>query len=187
MVVLADARSPRPGRTRPPGRVSRLALLGAAAALLGAGAPGEYEVKAAFLYNFAKFVEWPAGALEQRDRFTICVVGASDVSEQLKRVVEGRSVSGLAVVVDTLEAADADADCQMLFAPDGESARSITAQARAGVLTVGEYASFARDGGMINFVFIDRKVRFEINRKRAEEAGLAISSKLLKLAHDVYE
>jgi hypothetical protein len=186
VVVLGNARSRRSGRPRPPGS-ALLALFGAAAALLGAGAPGEYEVKAAFLYNFAKFVEWPEGALEQRDRFTICVVGTSDVSEQLKRVVEGRNVSGLAVAVRTLEDADSDADCQMLFAPGNASARSITEKASSGVLTVGEYASFARDGGMINFVFIDKKVRFEINRKRAEESGLAISSKLLKLAHDVYE
>lgn len=158
-----------------------------AVALLGADAPGEYEVKAAFLYNFAKFVEWPEGALEQRDEFTICVAGASDVSEQLTRVVEGRNVSGLAVVVRQLEGPGADADCQMLFASDNASARSITEKSSSGVLTVGEYASFARDGGMINFVFIDKKVRFEVNKKTAEEAGLAISSKLLKLAHDVYE
>ncbi len=187
MDVLAEARPRRTGGLRSSGRSPLLAVLAAALGLLGADAPGEYEVKAAFLYNFAKFVEWPAGTLERSERFTICVVGASDVSAKLERVVDGRSVGGRAVAVHSLESAEGGASCHMLFATDAAAAEEIQATAFSGVLTVGERASFAREGGMINFVFVDKKVRFQINKKRAEEAGLAISSKLLKLAHDVYE
>ncbi len=187
MDVLEDARIHRSGRPRPAGPARRLAVLGVALGLLGADAPGEYEIKAAFLYNFAKFVEWPDGTLERSERFTICVVGASDVSEQLDRVVDGRNVGGRAVAVETLPGPEEGAGCQILFATDSAAAEATRGLGFPGVLTVGERSSFAREGGMINFVFIDKKVRFEINKKSAEEAGLAISSKLLKLAHDVYE
>ncbi len=164
-----------------------LALLGVTGALLGADAPGEYEVKAAFLYNFAKFVEWPGEAMPMQPRFSICVFGEEQVSERILPVVDGRQVGGRAVAVRTLSDAASAGDCQILFAAGTEAAEAARGLALPGVLTVGESSGFARDGGMISFVFIDKKVRFEINKKSAEQAGLSISSKLLKLAHDVYE
>lgn len=167
--------------------VARIVLLGLAVALLGADVPGEYEVKGAFIYNFAKFVEWPAGIWSGGSAFTICVAGEEEISARLREVVKGRRVSGSPVGVRTLADASQTDGCQILFATDSGAAAAVRKRSPAGVLTVGESTSFAREGGMINFMFVDKKVRFEINKKSAEAAGLSISSHLLKLAHDVYE
>jgi hypothetical protein len=158
---------------------------------VGAGsAPGEYQVKGAFLYNFAKFVEWPAPALAGRDAFVICVLGSGQEARELSAVIEGKSVRGKPVVVQAPGAADDAGACHILFVAGSRelSAEDVArAVGRAHVLTVGESERFARDGGMVNFVNEERKLRFEINKRRAEDAGLAISSHLLKLAQSVYE
>jgi hypothetical protein len=170
-------------------RVLALAALGLCAAGAG-GAPGEYQVKGAFLYNFAKFVEWPAPALEGRDRFVICVLGSGEEERELSAVVAGRNVRGRPVVVRAPGTAGEVSGCHILFvAGSRDLSAEEVARAVAGlhVLTVGERERFAHDGGMVNFVSQERKLRFEINKRRAEDAGLEISSHLLKLAQSVYE
>jgi hypothetical protein len=171
------------------GRVLAVSALGLCAAGAG-GAPAEYQVKGAFLYNFAKFVDWPAPALDGRDRFVICVLGSGEEEREFSAVVGGRNVRGRPVVVQALGTADEASACHILFVsgsrdlPAEDVARAVAGHH---VLTVGESDRFARDGGMVNFVSLERKLRFEINKRRAEDAGLVISSHLLKLAQSVHE
>ncbi len=174
---------------RATGTALALVLLLAPRATL-AESPGEYQVKGAFLYNFAKFVDWPAEVLAGRERFRICVLASPRVERQLREVVEGKSAGALAVEVYAASAASEGPACQILFVASsrGVSAEEVAREVSgASVLTVGETERFALDGGMVNFVSESKKLRFEINKASVEAAGLGISSHLLKLAHSVYE
>jgi hypothetical protein len=151
---------------------------------------GEYELKGAFLYNFAKFIAWPPGVFEAREEFVICVLGSSEVASDLGEVMRGKRVSGRAIVVRRSSHPRDGADCHILFVTDasGFSVRQVpSAISRAGVLVVGEARGFAQGGGIIRFRHEGKRLRFEINKAAGEAAGLAISSHLLKLAHPVYE
>ena len=142
-------------------------------------------MKAAFLFNFAKFVEWPDSAPAAAGEFAICVVGEAKVVRQVETVVAGKSAGGSPVAVRGIASVAASKGCHIVFVTDGSAPGA--SGSGSGVLTVGQEAGFARDGGMINFVIVDQKVRFEVNKRSAEAAGLSISSHLLKLAHDVIE
>ena len=173
-----------------------LGLLGAAfvcVTLAGMPSAGqvadEYHVKAAFLYNFARFVDWPATAFRNpRDPFTICVLGADPFDGALDETVGGKQVGDRAFrILRISEAAQANA-CQILFISSSERRRTaaiIAALPAAGVLTVGETDGFPASGGMINFTINDGHVRFQVNRRAAERADLQISSRLLSLAQIV--
>ena len=155
-----------------------------------AESPGEYQVKGAFLYNFAKFVQWPAEVLAGREEFRICVLGNPKVERELREVVEGKSVGELSVKVIPASTPRDAQSCHILFVSftrDVSAADVAREVSGASVLTVGESERFALDGGMVNFVREAKKLRFEINKATAEAAGLGISSHLLKLAHSVYE
>jgi hypothetical protein len=150
-----------------------------------AGQAGEYDLKAAFLLNFAKYVEWPASAT--RTSFVVGVVGADPFGGALEKI-EGKPVRGLTVAVKKFKTVAAVADCDLLFVPIGESTKlsEILAGVRGkNVLLVGESSGFATGGGGVNFVVEDKKLRFEINQDAAADAGLKISSQLLKLARVV--
>lgn len=147
----------------------------------------EYRLKGAFLYNFAKFVEWPRSS---ESDFVICVVGDSSVADQVRDVVTGKSVGALPVSVRQLETAGQTDDCRILFvAASRELSAEEVSRATAGssVLTVGETSEFTERGGMIGFSEEGSRLRFQINKKVAEAAGLQISSRLLKLARAVRE
>lgn len=144
----------------------------------------EYEIKAAFLYNFVKFVDWPAQALPQNATFTIGVLG-SDPFEGALETINGKVARDHTIVVRRLASAADAADVQMLFVSPSERARfaQILASTRsAPVLTVSETPGFAEDGGVINFTSGGNRVRFEINVAAAQRAHLAINSQLLRLA-----
>jgi hypothetical protein len=149
----------------------------------------EYQVKAAFLYNFAKFVEWPAQAFKTpQDPILICVLGRNPFGSALEDVIRGKSVEGRAFVFRQVEDADEAGACQILFVgwSEGKRFRSLwRARKPAGILTVGEAQGFAASGGVINFKLDAGHVRFEINVDAAEQAQLHISSKLLSLAEIV--
>jgi hypothetical protein len=151
--------------------------------------PNEYEVKAAFVYNFAKFVEWPEAAFPGGSSpIVLCVVGEDPFGGILARTVVGKTVQGRALVVKRLEGGTSF-PCHVLFVSSSDSVflASVLLKARGGsVLTIGEAEGFAQQGGMINFILSENKVRFEINRESAERAGLRISSKLLALAKTVW-
>lgn len=178
------------------GRVVALILF-AASSLTGAAPqakvqpepPSEYQVKAAFLYNFAKFVEWPAGAFaDDQPPFTLCIVGEDLFGSALSESAAQKNVKGRRLAVKHLKEDAGLRACHILFISSSEKkklAKILEILQGSPVLTVGEMDRFGQSGGMINFVLEKNRVHFEINVEAADHAGLKISSKLLELAHVV--
>ncbi|PYP82863.1 MAG: DUF4154 domain-containing protein [Blastocatellia bacterium AA13] len=146
----------------------------------------EYQVKAAFLYNFAKFVEWPSEAFGSDGReLTIGLITDETLGKAIEETINGKTANGRTIVVRHFKPGDNPGACQMLFVGSTEHSRlnQILDKLRgSSVLVVGELPRFNQRGGMINFVMDGSKVRFEINQNAAEAARLKISSKLLQLA-----
>ncbi|SRR5579885_2239914 len=154
---------------------------------LSAQQPLEYDVKAAYLLNFTKFIEWPESAFaDERSPFVICILGHDPFGRVLDNIVHEESVDHRRVVVRRIIDIPAPQTCQMVFVESAsqELTKRLAAAAR-GMLTIGQGTPFVLDGGMIAFVVEDRKVRFDINQTAAENAGLKVSSKLLKVARTV--
>ncbi len=173
--------------------VFRLVTVVSAALLLSLCAPAqvldEYQVKAAFLYNFAKFVEWPPEAFRTaKDPILVCVLGHNPFGNALAEAIRGKSIAGRAFAYRHVSDAESASACQILFVGSEESKhfRSLLENLKPmGILTVGETQGFAADGGVINFKLDDGRVRFEINVNAAEHEQLHISAKLLSLAQIV--
>ena len=147
----------------------------------GDDAVTEYQVKAAFLYNFSRFVNWP-GHLD--NTFRLCVIGQDPFDGQLDGLI-GKSVHDSIMVVEAHDSTDTVQDCQVLFISrslEPRLDRIIAAVDGLPILTVSDIASFTDAGGMIGLGLANKKIRFEINTGAAGRAGLAISSKLLSLA-----
>jgi hypothetical protein len=141
----------------------------------------EYRVKAAYLFNFTKFIQWPDAAVADGRRFSICVAGRNPFGPALASTVMGETAAGLPMAARVVNANDA-ADCHVLFVPRGVAAAPyLRGVAKSPVLTVGESPGFLAQGGAINFVLDGGRVRFEINQAAAERAQLRISSRLLQL------
>jgi hypothetical protein len=165
-------------------------LAGGAAPLPGAPAPRplEYEVKAAFLFNFAKFVEWPPESFREHDALAICVFGEDPFGGILESTVAGEKLGGRPLQVRQVERASELKSCQIVFISQSERERvpEILAGLRgANVLTVGENGRFAEQGGMVRFFLEANRVRFEINLDALERTRLLVSSKLLRVARVV--
>jgi hypothetical protein len=168
-----------------------VAALGLQAAGAGAEAPpaSEYEVKAAFLVNFSKFVEWPAKLFPRPDApVVIGVLGENPFGGSLAAMTRSRSVGKRPLVVREISDVDEAAQCHMVFiaASERRLAGRLTALAPAGVLTVGEVDGFAERGGIIQFTLENNRVRFLINPAAAAQARLQISAKLLDVATVVH-
>ena len=152
-------------------------------------AVGEYRLKAAFLFKFLGFVEWPSTVFERPDApFVIGVLGAKTLGDELGQTVAGRLVSGHPVQVRALGRGDAIAGLQVLFVGRAESGRVAAVVAAAGgqpLLVVTESDAGLAAGGGINFVVIDDKVRFDISLHPIEHAGLKVSARLLAVARNV--
>jgi hypothetical protein len=149
-------------------------------------AQSEDQVKAAFLFNFARYVEWPADAFRDASQaMRICMVGSEGFAHVVSSAVSGKSVGDRAVEVDTPADLESAAGCHILYVGDdveGLSREIVADLASAGVFTVSDRAGFAEGGGIANFIRADNKIRFEINPGAAKRAGLKISSRLLRLA-----
>ncbi|HZE88863.1 MAG TPA: YfiR family protein [Verrucomicrobiae bacterium] len=149
----------------------------------------EYQVKAAFILNFVRFVEWPPPADGAPGRpLEILVLGNSPIDEPLQETLRGQTVMGRPLTVTRIEGNDRVDGCHILFIGRSESPRLDEILKRLQgrcILTVGEAEGFAEAGGVINFTAEQNKVRFEINPDAAQRAGLRISSKLLSLARIV--
>jgi hypothetical protein len=164
-----------------------LALLLAVPGLLGAQTAPEYDVKAAFLYNFTKFVDWPSDAFPDPGNLKICVLGENPFGGSLQTLA-GEQVGNRKLTVVRTDSLAKPAGCQILFISRSEREnlnKILTAVGDAPVLTVADSNGFADRGVMINFVLEGSKVRFEINTGAADRAGIKISSKLLQLAKKV--
>ncbi len=195
---MQEARRQRESEgTRP---LLKRALPWAAALLLGwaplaapqaAPAATEHEIKAAFLLNFAKFVEWPASAHPAADSpIRVGVLGDDPFGNVLDRTLKGRSVQGRSFVVERSKDPETLKSCHILFvaASEKEWVKPILGALKGlPILTVGEAAGFAHARGVVNFVLQEKLVRFEINPDAAARAGLKVSSKLLQLARIVQE
>lgn len=143
----------------------------------------EYELKAAFLFNFAKFVDWPADVFNATDALNVCVLGDDPFGEQLDRAFVGKSVHDRPVVVQRHDRLDQTRGCHVLFIGATEERRLGRFTPPGGpVLTVGETDEFLRRGGIVAFDMEENRLRFEINADAADAAGLKISSQLMKLA-----
>ena len=165
----------------PPG-----AWLGALPAAAAAETSREYLIKAAFLYNFAKFTEWPAGSFLDSDApLDVCVFGEDPFGGALESIA-GKTIRGRRVAVHRVASIEAGAACHLLFISASEATRLagiLEALRGRPVLTIAEMPGFARSGGIINLkTNPDDRIRFEINASIAKRAGLRLSSKLLNLA-----
>lgn len=149
----------------------------------------EYQVKAAFLYNFTKFVDWPPQPADNHGTpFAMCVVGEDPFHGVLENIVEGKSVNGQVLAVRHIKKVEDAQGCRIAFISSSEKDRLrpiLNALRGAGVLTVGDTKGFAEMGGVINFTLVDNRVHFEINLEAAKVQGLKISSRLLRLAQVV--
>ncbi len=150
--------------------------------------PGEYEVKAAFLYNFLPFVEWPASPGRLVRSLRVCILGVS-LEEGPFEELDGQEVMGRKLEIVQLASLADLGRCDVLFIGASEQnnlPRILKALQGTSILSIGDTAGLARQGVIINFYVEQKKIRFEINAAAARRAGLTISSKLLKLAGSVY-
>ncbi len=152
--------------------------------------PLEHQVKAAFLYNFAKFVEWPPARFESAlTPFVIGILGEDPFGADLDQTIKGKTVEGRPILVVRLRSDGPIPPCHLIFVSNSEQKRLRTvldSLKNTGTLTVGESDRFCPAGGMIGFKMASNKVRFEINSFASQKEGLKISSKLMTVALHVY-
>jgi hypothetical protein len=149
----------------------------------------EYQVKAAYLYNFAKFVEWPKQAFASDSApIRICILGPDVFGPALRDVTRGKTINGRYLDIEDQVAPAKARSCQVVFASREMAKLNEALPLVAGapnVLTVGEHKDFLERGGIINLVLENDRVRFEVNAGAAKRAGLKISAQLLSLARQV--
>ncbi len=163
-----------------------LALLLLSCFPLAAQSAGEYELKAAFLYKFASFVEWPDAL--SNGPLCIGVVGQDPFGPALDEVVKGKSYHGRSFEIRRFKPGPESHKCQILFigALEPKKLRAVLDGLQgAAVLTVGDVPGFCESGGMVNLGLAGNKVQLEINMEAAETAGLHLNSRLLSLARIV--
>jgi hypothetical protein len=148
--------------------------------------PNEYQVKAAYLYNFGRFIEWPTSASAAKgDPFTICVLGQDPFGPALNTTLADEAINGQNVVARRIPSPQDALSCRILFISSSESERLkqiLAILGDASVLTVSDLPQFTQRGGMVQLVLDGNKVRFEVNLTPVERAHLAMSSQLLKVA-----
>jgi hypothetical protein len=152
---------------------------------------GEYELKAAFLFNFAKFIDWPPSSFASpQANFSICILGTDPFGSVMDDLLRGKTI-GIHAVEVLRRGGMADVRrCQMVFVSSSEKGRVkeiLDGLRGTNTLVVGETPGFAAAGGTIQFAIEENHVRFLINTDAADRAGLKVSSKLLSLAHVVHD
>jgi hypothetical protein len=171
-------------------------LLAVCAALFGPMSPRaadspslEYQVKAAFLVKLAMFVEWPAKAFASPEApIRIGILGRSPFGKDFDEVAAKERINGRRLEVRVATDIAGLRECHIVFIAQSEQGRLAEIKAAVAgqpVLTVGDHPEFAQDGGMVNFIKEDGRVRFEVNRAAADKVGLRLSSKLLQVARVV--
>jgi hypothetical protein len=147
--------------------------------------PSEYEVKATFLLNFTKFVQWPSISEPPGTAFNICILGEDPFGETLDHIVQDERVDGRPIQVRRI-VTTSSGPCEILFvSATYPNTSAALGEFRTGVLTVGDHDGFIRQGGMIALVVQNRRVRFDVDARSAARSGLKISSRLLNIARSV--
>ncbi|HEY2379734.1 MAG TPA: YfiR family protein [Terriglobia bacterium] len=163
-------------------------ILGHSPASVSQAGAGEYQVKAAFLYNFAKFVDWPPQAFARGGpSFTICLAG-DPFAQELDKIVQGEVLDNRPLMVRRLAHGEDMRGCQMIYIASEEAKRSaeiLKAVDDDPILTVGESDDFIDNGGIIRFIKTGGRIHFQINPDAAERVSLKISARLLRLAEIV--
>jgi len=162
-------------------------LIGVPACLQAQAKTEEYHVKAGFIFHFAQLVDWPASAAGGPD-FVLCTLGDDPFQGQLETTLDGKAIGTRPIHILHVKQPQEARGCQVLFISNSEDQRLPKILGELGtspVMTVGEANDFIERGGMIRFVLEQDKVRFEINLKAADPAGLKFSSRLLLLAKNV--
>jgi hypothetical protein len=162
-----------------------LALVCATAAEVHAQTATAPALKAAFVFNFARFSEWPADALPPQSPLTLCVVGDDDVERALEQTVKGQKVADHPVVVVRREPDAVGQSCNLVYASRlnrHQYAQLIDASRNTPLLTVSDTSRFAADGGMAELYLEDGKMRFMVNLESVQRSRLRLSSRVLSLA-----
>jgi hypothetical protein len=150
----------------------------------------EYKVKAAFIYNFTNYIEWPTKALPGNSTsLTIGVLGRNPFGDSIN-LLAGRTAAGRKIVIRHIYRVEEALECHILFISDSEqkdAARILRFLRGRPVLTISDQKGFCQAGGIINLITIKKRVRFDINTLAAKRAGIQIGSQLLNLANDVIE
>jgi hypothetical protein len=175
-------------------RIAHMIVKGVALLLLLVGTVGlsaqtpatEYEVKAAYLLNFGKFIKWPATpAQPELEKFTICVMGDDPFGPVLDLTVREERIAGKPVIARRITHTQDTAGCQVLFISRSEEKqvrKLLPGLNKSGMLTVSDMPGFLDHDGMIQFILVGNRVRFEVNLDSVQGAGLTLSSELLKVA-----
>jgi len=151
-------------------------------------AVSEDQVKAAYLYNFVKFIEWPRESFASDSApLRICVLGRESVSSILHDITKGKMLNGRSIQVENPAQVSQASPCQVVFITgDNRDSRGTLERLRGlSIVTVGEHDRFLEAGGVINFAIEHERVRFEINAGVARRARLKISAQLLSVAKSV--
>jgi hypothetical protein len=146
----------------------------------------EFQVKAAYLFNFGRFVEWPDQ--NSTANFEICVLGSDPFGGALDATLAGGTIAGKSVTAKRISSPQEINSCRILFISSSEENRlkeDLQALEKARVLTVSDIPRFSDRGGMIGFVSEGNRIRFDVNLDSATGAGLTLSSELLKVATNV--
>ena len=145
----------------------------------------EQDIKAAYLFNFMKFISWPS--FEGLSTFNLCVIGEDPAIEKIK-LLESRSIHNLSLHVEQLYSLEGNTNCHAVFVGESEKKfidKIINYYSETPTLTISSMDNFVSQGGMIGFITLGNIIRFDINLKQARETQLSISSKLLELANQV--
>jgi hypothetical protein len=154
------------------------------ASIGGTSGSVELHVKAAYLFNFGRYVSWP----QQTGDVVIGVIGHDPIVDVLEKTIAGKTINSRAYRVRIFAAAEQIDRCDILFLPRSEARHApsiFTAISGKPILTVSDLEGFSNDGGMIEFLLIDDTLKFDINLAAAQKSGLQISSELLRVAHDI--
>jgi hypothetical protein len=170
--------------------IPRWLLIGAAGVIAvpvqpaAQSASDEYRLKAAFVYRFPQFVEWPPAVLRDSRTLDLCVLRPNPFGSDLEQLVTGESLGGRPLRVRVVAGVDGMMGCHAIFFGARSDAAASVAKAVAGrpILTIGETDQFLDEGGIIALTVVDRRVRFTVNATNAQKAGLRISAQLLSLA-----
>ena len=157
--------------------------------LIGQSAPNEYQLKAAFLYNFTQFVNWPSSSFTSPNApLVIGVIGKNPFGTYLEQTISGESANGHPIIFQHYSSNEEIKSCQILFINMSEKKKIteiINTQKNKAILTVSDTPHFLEYGGIVKFLNKNDKIKLQVNLKAAKEASLVISSKLLRLVEIV--